>query len=121
VSDEAEAGHTVCALHLMVSRVPLGFYYVPREWLVDQKYDRAKPYGPRLLSSVHPMALCKSSQTQCCYLVLFIDITYPFPLCGNMFVVVIVVYFLLFVCFLTLSNVLSSVALCVTCGEARSA
>lgn len=44
---------------------------------------------------------------------------YPFPPCGNVFVVV-VVYFILFV-FLTLSNVLSYAALCVTCGQARSA
>lgn len=42
-------GHTVCALSLKVITVLLGFRDALREWLVDQKQGRAKPYGPGLL------------------------------------------------------------------------
>lgn len=112
-------GHTVCALALMAVTVLLGFCDALREWLVGQNQGRTKPYDQGCCSSVCPFATCRSSQNRCCCLVFIVVVTNPFPPCGNVFVVV-VVYFILFV-FLTLSNVLSYVASCVTCGQARSA
>lgn len=80
----------------------LGFRDALREWLVDQKQGRAKPYGPGCCSSVSPFATCSSSQNRCCCPVFTVGVTYPFPPCGNVFVVVVVVYFILFVFFFKL-------------------